>query len=39
MNGGHYTCYAKNIYSKKWYEFNDNNVKFFFISFKKNYYF
>lgn len=25
-SGGHYTAYAKNHLSKKWYEFNDSSV-------------
>lgn len=26
MGGGHYTAYAKNPYTHKWYNFNDSSV-------------
>ena len=26
MHGGHYTAFAKNVYDKKWYKFDDQYV-------------
>ena len=26
MGGGHYTAYAKNHFTQKWYDFNDSSV-------------
>jgi ubiquitin carboxyl-terminal hydrolase 4/11/15 len=28
LGGGHYTAYAKNHFSQKWYDYNDQHVSF-----------